>query len=123
MATIGSSIVSATGSGVVLYHDAVGIGSTPNTEIDIISVTVPALTTRRMFSLILSARQSGIVRVKIDGSTIGTKRTGPSNPNIDMSWPLPREAIAGEVYKVTFEQRSGSPTSDVDAHLTVLTFT
>ena len=123
MPVAGSSITSATGStGASTFHDVTGFTPTAGVEVDVISITVPGGETRRIVSLFATCRQSGVFRVKIDASIVGTARTGPGKANIELRWPVNRDVTAGQIYKVTFEQCPSRPTSDVDAHLSVLSF-
>lgn len=90
--------------------------ATPGTPEDLISVTVPASTTRKISKVIVSCNKSGKFEVKINAIVIGSGRTGPGNTNVEFNWLPTRSAVATDVIKVTFNQLRG-PATDVEAYL------
>ena len=106
--------VGGTATGTPFYESAEDVAD--GTTQTLISVTVPAATTRTVSQIVVSCRQPGTFKVFIDSTLIGSGRTGPGNPTDSFTFVPGRAASTGEVIKVEFTKTHG-PNSDVEAHL------
>lgn len=83
----------------------------------VITEVVPVGKTRSLTQVVVSCRQPGIFFVKINGTIVGTGRTGAGNPNANFIWMPSRAAVAGDTITVEFIQSYGPSGSDVEAYL------
>ena len=93
--------------------------STPNVAQDLIDITVPASTTRKLQKVVVICRSSGKYIVTVDGVTIGSGRTGAASTNSVFEWPSGRSAAQNTNIKITFTQNSG-PAQDIECYLMAL---
>jgi hypothetical protein len=89
----------------------------PGNDVTLITTTVPALTTRNLFRIIVTCRIEGVMTI-LDGATqIGSGRTGAAKPDSVIEWNPRRPVSTGNTITVKFKARTGSAVSDVEAYL------
>ena len=99
-----------------VFDQAAGV-TTPGTPQTLITHTVPASTTRRLFNIIVTCRQPGKIVILLNEQLIISGRTSPSENNVHLPHYPPRILSEGDIIKVTFTAMSGSPATDVEAYL------
>lgn len=111
-------VVSALGGdvGTPFFADDQRTVSTPGTPETLISVVVPAATTRRINKVRVSCTKLGKFEVKINSTVVGTGRTGPGEMNVEFNFNPARPASATDTISITFNQLRGAAT-DVEAYL------
>jgi hypothetical protein len=92
----------------------VAASTTPGVEQTLLSLTIPALTTRFVHQVVVVCRMEGSFRVLSDSSLIGSGRTGAAQSNVAFNFSPPRPLLAGSVLDVLFESRPNSPVVDVE---------
>lgn len=95
----------------------VSSSTTPGVEQTLISLTVPAATTRFLYQVVVVCRMEGVFKILSDSYLIGSGRTGAAQPNVAFLFNPPRPTSAGSVVDVLFEARVGSPVVDVEVFI------
>lgn len=80
------------------------------TETTKATYTVTAGTVYQTMSAALACQFDGAMRVKVNGTTVKTLRTGPGQPTVSIPVCLP-VLVAGDVITLTHEVRAGAPLS------------
>lgn len=88
----------------------------PGGSVNLDSFVVPALTERKINTVIVSSFASGIFTMTAGGSTIGTGRTMPGGPNINLVWAPKRSIAAGTTVSLDFAQVEGENACPVQSH-------
>ena len=92
--------------------------TTPGTLQTLINETVPAGKTYKLNNIIVPCKMSGHFDIKIDSVIVGSGNTGPANMNARFNFNPIRAATAGQVIKVEFTAKTGTPTgANVEAYL------
>jgi hypothetical protein len=88
----------------------------------LISQTVPASTEYDLYLATVICRAHGKFTVKLNGSLIGSGRTGPSLGSLSsFKWSPRYVAVAGDQIQIQFKADRGSPINEVEAYLQVST--
>lgn len=92
--------------------------TTPGLQQTLVSYTVPALTVLDLYKVSVVSRVHGKFRVNLDGSLIGSGRTGPSISELSkFDWSPRLTATAGQIVEILFTSMTGTPISEVEAYL------
>lgn len=97
-----------------LDYDNTPAGVGPHTLISYIVAAANRLNIQR---LNISCRQEADVKVKLNGQTIATLRTGAANPSPSFIWTPARECTTGSLVEVILTKRAGAPDTTIGAHL------
>lgn len=92
----GVQIVTLEETNVGRYHLSYIGDTNPGIEQTLINVTVPVGTVREIQKLVVACRSHASYQIEVDGTIIGTGRTGPSNPKDVFEWRPSYAANAGE---------------------------
>jgi len=90
----------------------------PGNEKTILSGTFTAPTYAS--TLVVGCRIESIAKMKVNGSTVATLRTGAAQPNASFSWNPRRGFAIGDNFEVTIKTRAGGPISDCEAFFMAL---
>jgi hypothetical protein len=114
------SILAALGgsSGVNIHEDnqtttPVVLGDT----LSLISTTVPVGKTWSINKVIVTSRVSGAYQIKVDGSVVGSGRTGASELNSNFVYSPGFSASAGQTVVVEYIQKFGPTGVDIEGYL------
>lgn len=99
------------------HTDVITEDSDPGNLKVIISVVVPANTSRLLTKAEISTYSEGCARLKVNGTIVQVGRTGPSLPNILLKFDPPRPTTAGDTIELSFESRSGIAVVSVDGSI------
>jgi hypothetical protein len=102
-------------SGSPFYLSTQG-STTPGVSQTILSDTNSGTVPRHISAIYVICRIEGQALIKIDGTLIGSVRTGAAVPNARFSYDVPRAYSPGSILTVEFKSRAGSPISDVECH-------
>ena len=91
--------------------------SNPGTLQAVFSDTVPAGKIRYLGSAILDCRTEAEFVVKIDGTLVGSGRTGPGAPMAKFKWSPLKEAGPGSVITMEVTTRNNSPVVTMRSYL------
>lgn len=95
--------------------------STPGIDQTLLSYTVPVGQKLYLSTLSSSLRIEGFLKVLLEGSLIGSARSGAAKPDVSFTWSPRREVLPGETVQVVYRQRASSPIVEIAAHLMGLT--
>lgn len=84
----------------------------------LLSITVPALKIYDLYSAKVICRAHGKFTILLNGSLIGSGRTGPSLGELSVfNWTPRLPAIASDVIDIKFQSLSATPINEVEAYL------
>lgn len=89
--------------------------TTPGSESDVLTFTVPADKVRNLSRVNASCRMSGTFRLYVDTAIIASGRTAPGNPNILFKFDPSRPIGGGTVVTLKFEAMADLPISGIEA--------
>jgi len=94
--------------------------TTPGAIQTLISDTNLSSVGRHVHTVYVICRIEGTAHFRINGSIVGSLRTGAAIPNARFSFDVPRSYLPTEIFTVDFTSRSGSPISDIECHIFAL---
>lgn len=102
--------------GTPFFVDASGLVTTPGTEQELFSTTVPAATTRNVKRIDVLCRQHVAWKFTADGDTVASGRTGPGHPRDTVEW-IGRPFAADVELKLLATALANEPVSDIEGYL------
>lgn len=103
--------------GPVGTHFASENATTPGVEQSLLSMTVGAGIERDLYGAKVVTRVHGKFRVLLNGTLIGSGRTGPSIGDLStFSWNPRLVLSASDEVEILFQSIAGTPISDVEAY-------
>ena len=97
-------------------HNSAEAVVTPGVEQTLISYLVPVGKVHNLHQVVLSCRVTGSFRVEIDGSLMGSGRTGAASPNSSMSFVPTLSLSEGTLVEVKYCSAAGSLLQRVEAY-------
>lgn len=116
MAEINSALVEP---GSPFHIDAKTV-TTPGIEQTLLTFTAPSGPTaliRRLTSVIVTCRSSGGYRLLVNGSEVGSGRTGVAVPNASFQWYPSRPLPAGATIELKYICTGSQPSRTIEAYL------
>lgn len=94
-----------------------GSAETDGTTQELISVVVPVGKKWSLFQATVACRSYGIFEIKVNGTVVGSGRTGPASENVKFTWPPLYPIAAASTLKLEFTKNFG-PNVPVEAYIT-----
>lgn len=104
------------------FFASIETATTPGVQQTLITDINPGPVKRNIMQVSVSCRFEGKAEIRINGTIIGSMRTGGSTPNPSFKWSVPKPYATGETLTVTFKSRTGSPISDVECYVMALDY-
>lgn len=103
--------------GVPYHLNDVGVTDVIGVPKDILTSTVPAATTKSIANVFVSTRAAGRFEITIDGTKVGSGRTGNSNMNVQFEFSPAISVATGLEVKVSFTLLRGQVGQDVEVYM------
>lgn len=116
-AVLDDILVAVGGSSGTAFFDEAATVTNPGVTQVLLSNTVPVSTTRTLSQFIVVCRVPGKFEIKLNGSVIGSGRTGPAHMQVIFPFNPGRNASAGDSITLEFTQITGGPIVDVEAYV------
>ncbi len=100
-------IPSQNDSGTPFHQDAAAI--TDGTDQQLLTFTVGAGVMRRLLQARVTSDWDGRFTLKLNGSVIGSGRTGPADRNAPFFWTPAKQLLPGDVFELLFKPAQGVP--------------
>lgn len=91
--------------------------TTPGTQQDLITDSVPSGKVRKLTQAMVVCRHPGTYLITADGDIIGSGRTGPASSRSMFTWNPRKSVPTGTELKVVFTGLAGTPAADIEAYL------